>query len=159
MNFFFDANMNFRYARMISALCEDFHEIVHITEHVDFIHNNQYSRNGRVCGNHTPDVEWISSLGQSGKEWKIISGESDIIDTAHERAELIKSRLTFFSMDHNWGKASAPEQAWKLVKVWEQLAKCAEVTTPTLYRVRMGKQLNIEVIAGGHRARGGRFRT
>lgn len=159
MNFFFDANMNRRYARMLSELCDGRHAVVHITEHPDFIHNNKYSDLNKLIGNNTPDIEWIRKLATSGLDWKIVSGESDIIDTAQERAALLESGLTFFSMDHNWGNAGASEQAWKLVKIWDQIVRCSEATTPTLYRVQMGRVLNIEVIKSGMRARGGRFRT
>jgi len=159
MNFFFDANMNRRYARMLSSLHEGEHHIIHITEHKNFAHNNVFSTNGTLIGNSTKDIEWIDTLGRSGIEWKIISGEADIIDTAQERAALIASRLTFFSMDHNWNRLKAADQAWKLVRIWEQLAESARTAEPTLYRVHMGSRQSIEVVRGGMRARGGRFRS
>jgi len=158
MNFFFDANMNRRYARMLSSLHEGEHDIIHITEHQAFIRNNVFSPGGTLIGNNTKDVEWIGTLGRSGIEWKIISGEADIIDTAQERAALIESRLTFFSMDHNWNRLRAADQAWKLARIWEQLVEAARTAEPTLYRVHMGNRQRIEVIRGGMRARGGRFR-
>jgi hypothetical protein len=158
MNFFFDANMSYRIADMIAALCQDAHTIFHITRHKDFAHNNIFSPNGRIIGNNTPDIEWMRKLGGSGIDWKIISGDMDIIDTAHERAALLECRLTFFACDHSWTKIKAPEQAWKIVKLWEEIVRHAELPGPSLYRFHAGKQQYVEVIRGGMRARGGKFK-
>jgi hypothetical protein len=128
MNFFFDANISRRIANMVAALCEDVHVVLHITQHKSFIHNNNESG-----GNSTPDIEWITTLGESEEDWKIISGEANIIDTAHERAALIESRLTFFSLDRNWAKASATEQAWKMVKIWDEIVRHASDPGQSLY--------------------------
>jgi hypothetical protein len=80
------------------------------------------------------------------------------IDTAHERAALIDSGLTFFAFDRHWSKAKASEQAWKLVKIRDQIVSFAAAPSPSLYRVNMGRKLSIEIIKSGMRARGGRFR-
>ena len=157
MNFFFDANISFRLANMVAAMCEDFHNVVHITQHEDFKHNNVYGPTGRLMSNKTKDLEWMPKLGESGLDWKIISGDMDIIDTAHERAMLLASGLTLFACDHNWGKIHAHEQAWKLVKLWEEIVRHAEAPGPALYRFNAGKRQYIEVIRSGMRARGGRF--
>lgn len=66
MNFFFDANMSRRYARMISELCEGIHSVIHITDHPNFIHKNKFSHNGKLIGNDTDDSEWVEKLGGSG---------------------------------------------------------------------------------------------
>jgi hypothetical protein len=158
MNFFFDANISYRIANMVAALCEDSHRIVHITQHNDFVHNNVCNATGKVIGNKTPDLEWIPKLGESNLDWKVISGDMDIIDTAHERAMLLASRVTVFACDHNWAKLFAPEQAWKMVKLWEEVVRHAQLPGPALYRFHAGRQQYIEVIKAGMRARGGRFR-
>ncbi len=70
----------------------------------------------------------------------------DIIDTAHERAALLESRLTLFACDHNWEKIKAAEQAWKLVKLWDDIVRHAEMPGPALYRIHTGRQQSIEII-------------
>jgi hypothetical protein len=153
MNFFMDANISYRIARMLTALYGDMHDIIHITEHDDFKHNN--IGKGQ---NNTPDIEWISKLGKSQAGWIVITGESDIIDTAHERAALIESGLTLFSMDKHWVKSSFRDQTWKIAKIWHEIVRNAERPGPALYRVRMGHRLTIDIISQGRRARGGKFR-
>jgi PIN domain-containing protein len=153
MNFFVDADISYRFTKMLAALSQGYHEVVHITEHKDFAHNNN-----QPGGNSTPDIEWITKLGTSGIDWTVISGEADIIDTAHERAALIQSGLTLFSLDHNWGKVTFAEQSWKIVKIWTEIVRHAEMPRPALYRVHMGKKLSIETIKSGMRARGGKFK-
>lgn len=150
--------MSYRIADMIAALCCDIHDVIHITKHDNFIINNVYSTNGRISGNTTPDIEWIQKLGESGIDWKIISGDMDIIDTAHERAALIQSRLTFFVCDHVWQKTSASEQAWKIVKLWNEITRHAQMPGPSLYRFCTGRRQCVEVIRSGMRARGGKFK-
>ena len=153
MNFFVDADISYRFARMLSALYDGIHTIVHITEHTNFLHNNnQYG------GNSTPDIEWITKLGASEIDWVAITGEANIIDTAHERAALIQSGLTLFSLDHNWDKVGFVEQSWKIVKIWNEIVRHAEMPRPALYRVHMGRRLYVEKIKGGMRARGGKFK-
>ena len=152
MNFFFDANISERISNMLAAYCEDKHAIIHIRQHEDFSHNNT------DFGNNTPDVEYIDKLRQSNKHWNIISGDSGIIDTPHERAALLASGLTFFCLDHNWSKARVSEQAWKIVKIWSEIETAAKTQGQALYRVHMGKRMRVEPIRSGMRARGGPLR-
>lgn len=159
MNFFFDNNMAHKIADMIAAFCQDSHTVIHITKHEDFVPNNIVSPNGKIIGNNTSDIEWIQKLGASGKDWKIISSDMDIIDTAHERAALLESGLTFFACDHIRGKIKAAEQAWKIVKLWDEIVRNAETPGPSLYRLRTGKHQCVEVIRSGMRARGGKFKS
>jgi hypothetical protein len=152
-DFFFDADISYRIANMLAALWEGFHNVIHITRHPDFIHNNN-----QLGGNATLDAEWVSKLGASDKRWVVITGEADIIDTAHERAALIESGLTLFSLDHNWGKFGISEQAWKIVRIWDEIVKNAASPGPVLYRVHMGRHQSVETIRSGMRARGGKFK-
>jgi hypothetical protein len=146
MNFFFDANISVRICNMLAAYNEGFHEIVHITKHPDFIHNNT-----EMGGNTTPDEEFLEKLSKSGLDWKIISGDNRIITTAHQKAALIKSGLTFFCLDHNWSKAKASEQAWKIVKMWDEIVKLAQMPRQSLYEVGMGKKPKIESVRSSRR--------
>jgi hypothetical protein len=150
--------MSHRIANMLAAFCEDSHNLVHITKHTDFVHNNVYSANGKVIGNKTHDVEWMRKLAESRMNWKVISGDMDIIDTAYERAALIEPRLTLFVCDHTWARIKAPEQAWKIVKLWDEIVRYAEAPNPSLYRFHSGRRQYIEVIRSGMRARGGKFK-
>ena len=50
MRFFFDANISIRISNLLVAYNEGLHEIVHITKHPDFKHNNK-----ETGGNTTPD--------------------------------------------------------------------------------------------------------
>ena len=152
MNVFVDANISDRLSRMLAIYCENKHNIVHITEHPDFTHNND-----KRGSNNTPDIEWIRKLGASREEWKVLTAESDIIDTAHERAALIESGLTLFSFDKHWDDGGFPAQGWKIIKVWGEIERHAMMPGPALYRVNMRK-LSLEVIGPGMRARGGKFR-
>ena len=153
MKFFFDANVSRRIANMIAALEEGYHHVIHITQHPEFAPGNNRS------GNSTEDVEYLRVLGADSERWVVISGDSDIIDTDHERAALIQSGLTFFALDDHWGRASVAEQAWKLVKMWGEIVRFAAQPGPGFYRVNMGKRPGVEVIKAGMRARSGRFRS
>jgi PIN like domain len=146
MNFFFDANTSWRISKMLAADNEGFHEIVHITQHPDFMHNNT-----QTGGNITPDEEFLEKLPKSGRDWKIISGDNRIITTAHQKAALIKSGLTFFCLDRNWSKAKASEQAWKIVKIWDEIVKLAGQPGQSIYEIGMGKKLKIELIRGSRK--------
>lgn len=152
MNFFVDADISDRLARMLAIFCEGKHSIVHITEHPDFIHNNN------EFGNSTPDIEWMTKLAESGKSWKVLTAEADIIDTPHERAALINSGLTLFSFDEKWDEGGFAAQGWKLLKIWGEIERYAAIQGPALYRVRMGNKPTVDTIHAGMRARGGRFR-
>jgi len=148
MNFYFDANVSSRIARMLAAVHGDDHVIVHITEHPDFAqNNNQY-------GNNTQDIEIIQKLGSSQQKWIMISGDCDIIDTAHERAALHQSGLTFFALDRNWAKSKITEQAWKILKVWDDIERFAKEPDPRFYLLHMGKRQYVEVIQAGRRTKG-----
>jgi hypothetical protein len=143
MNFFFDANTSWRISNMLAAYTEGLHQVVHITKHSDFLHNNT-----PIGGNNTPDEEFLEKLSQGGLDWKIISGDNRIINTAHQRAALIKSGLTFFCLDRNWSRARASDQAWKIVKLWDDIVGLARQPGQSIYEIRMGKSLRIELIRG-----------
>jgi hypothetical protein len=68
MNFFFDANISSRISKMLAALYAGEHIIIHITEHPDFLHNNN------KYGNSTPDIEYIEKLSKDNKVWAVVSG-------------------------------------------------------------------------------------
>lgn len=159
MNFFFDANISYRIANMMGALYEDVHKIVHITQHPDFSHNNVVGPSGRVLGNRTPDLEWMPALGGSGLDWKVISGDMDIVDSAHERAMVLEHRLTLFACDRHWAKHSASEQAWRIVKLWDEIVRHANTPGPAIFCIRAGRNLGVEVVRADGRARGGRRRS
>ena len=146
MNFFFDANISIRISKMLAVYNEGFHEIVHITQHKDFMHNNT-----GTGGNTTPDEEFLEKLSGSGRDWKIISGDNKIITTAHQKAALIESGLTFFCLDRNWSKAKASEQAWKIVKIWDDIVDRARKPGQSIYEIRMGRSLNLVLVKGSHK--------
>ena len=96
---------------MIAALEEGNHAVTHITKDRRFEHNNN------KYGNSTKDVEFLGVLSRDELAWVVISGDSNIVDTPHERAALIASGLTFFAFDDHWAKANAYDQARKLVGI------------------------------------------
>jgi PIN like domain len=147
MNFFFYANVSLRISKMLAAYNEGVHEIVHITQHPDFKRNNVND----LGGNTTPDEEFLEKLSKSGLDWKIISGDNRIINTAHQRAALIASGLTFFCLDRNWSKAKAAEQAWKILKIWDEIVKRGREPGQAIYQICMGKKLTIELIRSARR--------
>jgi hypothetical protein len=63
---------------------------------------------------------------------------------------LIKSGLTFFCLDRNWSKAKASEQAWKIVKIWDDIVKLAQQPGQSIYEIHMGRALRIELIKVSH---------
>jgi hypothetical protein len=149
MNFFFDANVSPRISKILAVLNEKEHEITHIPEHPLFTqNNNQY-------GNSTTDIEVIETLSKENNRWSVVSGDINIINTAHERAALIKSGLSFFALDKNWGKAGVMEQAWKIIKIWNDIVRHASARQPGMHTVHMGKRQYVEVVRPGKRARGG----
>lgn len=137
---------------MIAGLEDGIHRVVHIKNDDRFKHNNN------KYGNSTRDVEYLTVLGSDSIPWIVLSGDCDIVDTAHERAALVNSGLTFFAFDDHWGRATAYEQAVKLVKIWTDIVRYAAAPECGIYRVNMGRKLGIEVIRGGMRTRGGRLR-
>jgi hypothetical protein len=152
MNFFFDANISWKICDMIAAFESGNHKVVHITKDIRFSrYNNKY-------GNSTPDTEYLEILGSDSVEWIVVSGDCNIVDTAHERAALLNSGLTFFALDEHWSKASAHEQAWKLVKIWNDIVRYASAGNHAIYRVNMGRKLGIEMVKSGMRVRRGKFR-
>jgi hypothetical protein len=146
MNFFFDVNMSWRIAKMLAAYEEGLHQVVHITQHEDFKHNNTL-----IGGNTTPDEEFLEKLPQSKLDWKIISGDKRIITTPHQRVTLYKSGLTFFCLDRSWGKAGTPEQAWKIVKLWDEIVRLARQPGQSIYEINIGRTPGIRLIKGSHR--------
>jgi PIN like domain len=147
MNVFFDANVSVRISKMLAAYNEGVHEVIHITQHFDFKHNNV----NEAGGNTTPDEEFLDKLPKSGLDWKIISGDNRIINTAHQKAALIQSGLTFFCLDRNWSKAKASEQAWKILKIWDEIVKRGREPGQSIYQICMGKRLSIELIRSNRR--------
>jgi hypothetical protein len=153
MNFFFDADISWRFSNMIKSLEEGNHIVTHITQDERFSHNNNQ------FGNSTPDTEWLTVLGKDQAVWKVISGDTSIIDTAHERAALTESGLTFFAFDASFHNANRYEQAAKLIRIWTEIVRYASVPEQGIYRVRTGKRPGIDIIRSGMRTRGGRFPT
>lgn len=149
MSFFFDANISIRICKMLAAYAENEHAVVHITQHDDFLHNNH-----PAGGNTTPDEEFLRVLPASGRDWKIISGDSRIINTAHQKAALIASGLTYFCLDRNWTRARASEQAWKIVKIWDDIVRLAAQPGQAIYAIHMGKKMWIETIESARQGRG-----
>ena len=150
MNFFFDADISWRYANMVAALEDGSHDVTHITKDARFSHNNN------AYGNSTPDVEWLTVLGNDRVDWKVISGNTAIISTPHERAALIDSGLTFFAFDDNFNNANFYKQAEKLIRIWPQIIKFSAATEQTIYLVKTGRSFCIEKIRSGTKSGGNR---
>jgi hypothetical protein len=150
-HYFFDADMSWRLSNMISALEDGIHEVIHITQDQRFSHNNN------KYGNNTPDIEWLNVLGKDSVEWTAISGDTNIIDTAHERAALVASGITFFAFDDHFSNSQAYDQAFKLIRMWPDIIRHSAISEPAIYLIRTGKRPGIEKIKGGMRARGGRL--
>lgn len=128
---------------MMAALEDGNHKIVHITKHPSFMHNNnQY-------GNSTPDVEFLKTLGSDSVRWIVISADSEILHSAHERAALNESGLTFFALDYHFEKCGAYEQAAKLTKVWPEILQHAQASHSSIYEVNMGRKPYIKLVAAG----------
>jgi hypothetical protein len=141
MHFFFDAQISYQLCNMLAALEEGgLDRFVHITKHPAFAHNNN------ECGNSTPDDVWLRVLGNEAQRWIVLSGDSAILETPHERAALTRSGLTFFAFDARFQTVNIYEQALKLIKMWPQIKAKAIEDPPVLYKVAMGARPSISRI-------------
>jgi hypothetical protein len=130
MNFFFDRCMSCRLARAIQALEE---------HHTSRAHDDDERFN-----EHTPDTEWLESLGRDGLDWIVLSADARILRNKVERQALREANLTFFCMGHSWSGMNLDDYAWKFMKVWPKIKECASgCRAPTIFEVSGGSGLRI----------------
>lgn len=65
----------------------------------------------------TPDIEWISKLGDEG-DWIIVSGDLRISRNKAERKAWLESGLTAFFLAGGWGQQELWDTSWRLIKWW-----------------------------------------
>jgi hypothetical protein len=87
----------------------------------------------------TTDIEWIRSLAADDPPWIILSGDGRILRNKSERAALEEARLTFFCMAKAWAHMSIHEYTWKFTKIWPEIVKLSEGTTPRIFEVAGSK--------------------
>jgi hypothetical protein len=75
---------------------------------------------------NTKDVEWISALDAEGG-WAALTAERRLKTRPHERLALDRSKIVFFFLTGSWLKWSAPEMAWRLIRLVPLMAKQTEL--------------------------------
>lgn len=115
MRFFFDNQLSPHLAASINALAApEGHEVIHL--------RTKFPQN-------ITDVEWIPALAKEGG-WIVICGDLNIIRTRAEKPVWKASGLTGFFLKKGWINLTPWEQAWRLVKIWPQIVKQAELASP-----------------------------
>ena len=134
MRFFFDRCKSWRLAAMVQA-----YEAEHTARHLD--------RDDRF-NEQTPDEEWLSVLGADEVPWIVVSGDGRILRNKVERQVLREANLTFFCMSRQWGRMRFPEYAWKFIKVWPEIVRCAKdsIAVPKIFEVSGGHGLKVSQI-------------
>ena len=142
-----DNNISRHLTNAVSILNHSKHLVRHITEDPRFTER-------------TEDLVWMPNLAEDNISWIVMSGDANIIDTAQERAMLLKCRLMFFCMDKYWMKTRIEDQTWKFFKVWSEIERHSRNPEPSLHLVRTGpgSRLEVEMISQGYRSRGGKMR-
>jgi len=98
VKFFVDNCLAIKHARALHALVEPDHSIIHLRDRFK---------------PDTPDTVWLAELAKEGA-WIIISGDSRISRSAHERQAWHQSRLTAFFLAKGWMNLPLMEQHAKL---------------------------------------------
>ena len=98
MKFFVDNCLAVKHARALNALVEPEHTVIHLRDRFPL---------------DTADEEWLLALGKEGA-WIIISGDSRIMHSAHEKQAWHQSRLTAFFLAKGWMHLPLMEQHAKL---------------------------------------------
>jgi PIN like domain len=109
MKFFFDNCTSPRLAAAIGAISE--YEVKHLRD---------------LFSADTPDIDWLRQLAEEG-DWIIISGDTRIFKTPHEREAWHSTRLTGFFWSPQWLKKKLWEQAWRLVRWWPKIEDQAKL--------------------------------
>jgi len=130
MKFFFDRNMCVRTTRMLRVYeGEAGHTVVHLNDR--FAHD-------------TPDEKWLRALADEDPKWIVVAGDGRIVKNKVQMAVLAEVNLTYFLMVHPWMTMSIEDSAWRLIKVWPEIVGRAQVKTPTIFEVKIGKSIKIE---------------
>jgi hypothetical protein len=133
MNFFFDRCMPRRLAHMI-----DVYDIEHTVRH----HDDDPRFHER-----TEDVDWMRALAEDDPPWVVVSGDLGIIRNSAEREVLREVNLTFFYLTKQWTKnLSFHEFAWRFLKVWPEIVKNADPTSPRVFEIAAGKAAKVTLI-------------
>jgi hypothetical protein len=93
----------------------------------------------------TPDIEWLTVLGNDEPAWVVIRGDGRILRNRAERQALREANLTFFCMAKAWTHMSIHEIVWKFLRVWPEITENAAVsiTTPKIFEVAGGHSTKI----------------
>jgi len=104
-----DENLPPALAKVLNALFEGDHEIIHLRDRF---------------GPGVTDVEWIGALGKEGR-WIVISGDRRITRIRAEYHAFRNSRLVGFFLSKGLNKAPVVKQMERLLALWETMEKQA----------------------------------
>lgn len=121
-----------------------------------FDRNNTIEHHDVYFNDTTTDVEWLSTIATWDEKPVVVSGDLKILRNPAESQALRGTGLTFFALEKQWPKLKWEEWAWRMVKVWPLLAKKANPSTPTVFRVPIQGQ-KVETV-GPTRTAGARKR-
>ena len=112
MKFLLDNNLAPPLAEALHALSKrDGHGVVHLRE---------------IFDPTTPDVEWITSLGEQGG-WVILSEDRRIVKNRHEREALRRAAMTTFVLAKAWAHQAFWPKASRLIGWWPHIMRQAEM--------------------------------
>ena len=124
MRFLLDNNLSPRLAAALNELSND--EVAHLR---------------RKFQPNTPDVEWITALGEEG-DWTIVSGDLRISKNKVEVDAWLESGCTAFFLEKGWANLVFWEKAHRLIKYWPMITTTANtIAGPIGYRVPLSGKL------------------
>jgi len=110
VKFFVDNCLAIKHARALNALVEPDHRIIHLRDKFP---------------PETPDEIWLDELAKDGG-WIVISGDTRISRSAHEKQAWHESGLTAFFLAKGWMNLPLMEQHAKLSHCLPKILECAE---------------------------------
>lgn len=120
MNFFLDANVSWKAAKLLEAFDNE-HQVRHLKDEFD---------------PSVPDIEWISDLAKRDKKPHVICGDLRILRNRVECNLLNESGLNFFMLNKGWTSLEWRTFAWKIIRVWPDIVQNAGKTMhPSLFSV------------------------
>lgn len=116
MKFFFDNTTSPYHARAVAVLAEK--NLKCQVRHL----RDRFAQD-------TPDVEWLTTLGDEG-DWIVVSGDERITKNHHEQAAWLNANLTAFFLAKGWQNLTFWVQAAKLIEKWPLIVEQAERVAP-----------------------------
>ncbi len=83
----------------------------------------------RFYPQETKDAVWLPRLAQDAPDVVVITADPRITRSPQERAAWRESGLTIFFL-RSFADLSSWEQAWRIVKWWPEIVKCADSAKP-----------------------------